>query len=449
MTYCTFFVLLALRCAFATVVIEMPAFDHQSKLTLNEPIKMSSTVTICVRFVIKSSLNKKFMLLSDEAERLRLTLNFLTQSGHVAIDGKEKIFQIPVQDSVVPYSWYHLCLSIDHANLLVVTEGQVWYQSDDNDLVSNTLIKTFLIGHKASPSKRTSNLKGAFSELNIWSKSLTQEDLQEITTNCGPLSSSTVPDTLHWASDVTSTMIYGNVTNQKEVDVCFHSDDAANQIIPLRVTFQEADTLCKQLNAYLDFPPDETSMITDMCFNYFWTPLQKVNQSWIDQTTAKQESDLAWAPDQPNGGELQRCATQSNGLYSDDFCHGSNCFACSWTKTPRFYLRGFDICKDGHSIDHQFILLTSESYNGFFIFKGFKNHFIIYQSLIESWVLAESEMLPKKGQALSNIKAVYKPGDDNPFPTGSKWWSVKTSDCPEGEILLKLTHVSLHFFHAT
>ena len=152
--------------------------------------------------------------------------------------------------------------------------------------------------------------------------------------------------------------------------------------------------------------------------------------------------DHRWAPGQPTGGDLQECTSYHahSGQFYYNQCTYKNCFVCSWKTEPLFSLRG--LCSDTQ-IDHQYVLLPQQIYDGNIFFLGFGSTNIIFSQKIKSWLIVDdqaTDLLKSENIMPKKILGSLQLGKfSNHLPIGTHFWNL-TDKCDK-IMALKLTHV--------
>ena len=131
----------------------------------------------------------------------------------------------------------------------MVVDGQSWYIGNQTMETSNSVkVKEFRLG------SHTHNLEASFegeiSEFNIWSTTLTFEQMKQITSNCGPVEPK--PDILDW-SKVTKSMIKGSSESKEIRDLCYHSIDKKETIVPVLLNQVEALQVCNTMGSKMTY----------------------------------------------------------------------------------------------------------------------------------------------------------------------------------------------------
>ena len=131
----------------------------------------------------------------------------------------------------------------------MVVEGQSWYIGNQTLEASNSVkVKEFMLGSNSH--NLEASFEGELSEFNIWSTTLTFEQMKQITRNCGP--AKPTPDILDW-SKVTKSMIKGSSKYKEIRDLCYHSIDKKETIVPVLLNQAEAMHVCKIMGSKMTY----------------------------------------------------------------------------------------------------------------------------------------------------------------------------------------------------
>ena len=85
----------------------------------------------------------------------------------------------------------------------MVVEGEVWYSGNQTIKTSDSAqVNEFILG--VNPQTKDATFEGKLSEFNVWSSTLSLEEMKQITNRCGSVNPK--PDILDW-SNITESMI--------------------------------------------------------------------------------------------------------------------------------------------------------------------------------------------------------------------------------------------------
>ena len=115
------------------------------------------------------------------------------------------------------------------------------------------------LGSEANSFFAEINFSGALSELNIWSVALSSDQMLSITNNCENNSSNPNPDILNW-SEVTESMIAGEIREVDLMNLCYYSLDATETVVPVFLDQIQAIAACQSLKAN-SYPPQYLEQI--------------------------------------------------------------------------------------------------------------------------------------------------------------------------------------------
>ena len=154
----------------------------------------------------------------------------------------------------------------------------------------------------------------SMSQLNIWSHSMSVQDLIILTEKCENVTPK--PDILDW-SEVTIESFANNstlISDQNEKAICHYLPEPILKHIPIRVPMEKAYDLCQNLGGKMflpkNDPTDQFSRVEwfrEKCGTAIWIPVVKgSNEAWVQYPNkATIAPYLPWDSDDPNGNELQ------------------------------------------------------------------------------------------------------------------------------------------------
>ena len=205
------------------------------------------------------------------------------------------------------------------------------------------------------------------------------------------------------------------------------------RIVPLPVTYNDAELICSQLGDGIPFADnmDEFQILSHTgsrdhldrnCFGSAWTPLQ-----WSSVNSTKWEVShqtvhfLPWAPGEPQREYLDRNCVMTKRLndkyfiYSSD-CHSILCPPCQFFREPIFKMRG--LCPGQNLVDTDYHFLVNE--NNEVLFQGLLGRtYISLNKSNFSWNLRsvkKFEGFEAHFGSTNNIKL---------FPLGLYKWNLK------------------------
>lgn len=420
-----------LKVVASSIVLDFPNQEPVS-LTLENDVQIKDINSFCVKYYWTATSNKhgRFMFASENDSRgLGLKMYMNRGLAFFNKNGLNLLCKIP-EKCLRPYTWNHLCFSFaGDLGYQIACEGQIW-----------SLDRTNLVQTEDNTLKRLSfDWSGHLAEFNIWSKTLSIEEMVEITSSCNnPLQDQ--EDLLPW-SKVTKSKIDGFF---HEENLCSQSENKTSlvqQFQPIKMGIK----LCSLMGGKAITPEPSDPMFQDwpskVCGpdKRLAAPFQQIeNGSWIDVHNGN-VVDLTslWKPSQPNGVGLQPCTTSSNGSkqLTDDECEFECCHACSWNSNPFLQLRGLCSTSD---IDRDYILLPGKEYNDQVVFMGFTTNMIIFSKTWKNWVIVKgsnTSLSEEKMEMVGNCTSKA-----NAIPLGASTWDFL--DCSQSWNV-KLTMVSI------
>ena len=166
-------------------------------------------------------------------------------------------FEIPKDNGIKPYHWHHICIAVSKDMYQVVFDGRMW--SIGNITLKhyeNTYLNELDMG---SPSSQTTysygvHFKGDLSELNIWSKLLSRDDMMKITKSCGQPKPK--PNLLIWSDHIRKTNIVGDHQEREIKELCSFASSKITyfKLIPNLLNQEGALKTCKVLGGILAWP---------------------------------------------------------------------------------------------------------------------------------------------------------------------------------------------------
>ena len=229
--------------------------DKVTKLSLTENVEVNIPLTFCLRFNLQDRISSRFMF-SIKGDKLNFYLNFPSDYGWVRQNGVYILFKIPKDNGIRPFYWHHICISLNEETYWVVVDGHKWSNGTHKiKPFQNISTNEFLMGSSDRlDEKDGGNFVGELSELNIWSNSLSLENLIDITKTCRHPEPD--PDILQWLN-ITNSMLTGDNNHQRTIkQVCSQgkADPSYYKLIPHLQDQDGAMKTCEVLNGQLVSP---------------------------------------------------------------------------------------------------------------------------------------------------------------------------------------------------
>ena len=242
-----------------TVVDLMPSNsaleqDKRTILSLTKHVEINIPLTFCLRFNLQDRISERYMFTSKD-DKLALKLSIPFDYGKVQLNRETTYFKIPKDSGIRPFHWHHICICINEKTFLVVVDGKQWSNGTHKikPFQSISLSQFFMGSMYKLGSLREDNFKGELSELNIWSNSLSMNNLIDITKSCSH--PKPVPDVLQWLN-ITKSMLTGDNHLRKIKQLCLQgiSETTYHKLIPHLQDQNGAMKTCKILHGQLASP---------------------------------------------------------------------------------------------------------------------------------------------------------------------------------------------------
>ena len=231
-----------------------PEKDERALLSLNENVELSIPLTFCLRFNLQDILSSRYMF--DNKDKLALVLRFTQHHGQVVLNGDDLFFMIPKDSGIRPFYWHHICVSLNEKTYWVVVDGQQWSNGTHKmKPFQNVSVNQLFMGSSMDQwAAAADDFIGELSELNIWSNSLSLDNLIFITNSCSY--PKPVPDILQWLN-ITNSMLTGYSNHQRTIKKLCSKGKTETSYHKLIPHFQDQDgalKTCKVLNGQLASP---------------------------------------------------------------------------------------------------------------------------------------------------------------------------------------------------
>ena len=127
MKFVKLFLLSFLWTSWGSLVVDLPQQNDQ-KIFLNfsNDLKLTKIISFCIRFLFTGIQEFRSLFCSEE---FCLKFDISHNYGFVYLKDENLIFKIP-KNSVQPHAWHHFCFSSDGQKYQIITEGNIWYQSN-------------------------------------------------------------------------------------------------------------------------------------------------------------------------------------------------------------------------------------------------------------------------------------------------------------------------------
>ncbi len=203
------------------------------------------------------------------------------------------------------YTWNSFCVSLQLANLFFSINGKEVFNLTEARLPLQIDLSTISLG--------LATFTGQISDLNIWNRSLSHEEIINYSFNCdSDFVEKSNPVILQWSS--ANITIQGNSAEKAAIpkkNVCQQNYDSNPKtkkgILPrfFRCIFNSKQ--CKNLNGQMFYPQNEkdiqsliegagSSLVTNECSGKFWIPFVRSATGWIHESKRRQDEDHSFTP---------------------------------------------------------------------------------------------------------------------------------------------------------
>ena len=248
--------LFSLWYVYATTVINVPN-EKDTFLSFDKNLEVGVPVTVCIRFKLEGYLTNR-VIFSSEGDKFRLSLRPKDDQGWIILNDVAIPFKI-IKHQLQPYTWHHLCFTLDKKSYVVIVDGHQWYESSyASKIPEQTTFNQLQLGsmhYNLYTSGLYEDFKGDLTELNIWDKALSKKEMMELTKSCEIENSS--PDILNWSEDITK-YLSGEVDTSTIVlnQLCSIENQTVERHRIIQVLLDQDDAIhtCNILSGKLAYP---------------------------------------------------------------------------------------------------------------------------------------------------------------------------------------------------
>ena len=322
------------------------SLQENSKVVIGSDAPSPAHFSLCMDFY--SRLDTVRRLLKSNGEDLEIQIDEGGYYIYVLVAG---IWYLVIPESpawVDTVTWESICVAFNSENqaVTVAFRGSIIFtdkQEYPDRKLSSDFLKDIVLGERNSDFK----FIGDITRVNIWSKVLDDEELENIT-NCGSSSFKETPDILHW-DDVEVTVqgdIVGKVVNKYP---CTSASNNVHDVLmpaPAESMYHAVQT-CKVLGGKLYFPSKAEELEPFMkeislklaqssCKSFVWSNF--VKNEYAGNNWTVYESSNTWrhppfhypgwmefSVGQPNGREYEGCAGISLNPDKPNLIHDLQC----------------------------------------------------------------------------------------------------------------------------
>ncbi len=315
--------------------------------------------------------------------------DYSTGNMVVQILGTKHYFQWPSKAllDLQPFVWYVFCTSYDEGENLVsfTVDGQIILkespEQSDQDLMGNGILFS---GMADFP------FVGTITDLNVWNKSLTDNEIQNFVFCKYELNSKL---TYSWATANFSQIgKHNQIVSIPMEDICSHPSPSKLRWFQTPMNYESAIFIGQYLNGEMYLPSNATSLkylftntnLSTICNASFWVPIVRAKENssiWVNGYNKSEEVKyLPWMKGQPNGYPIQNCvkAQLVEYGYNDIEYTSERCFNVYAAKSPIFHLRG--PCVAGDNFDSKYVYNFEAGKSNQYLFQGFSGKSMIIRN---------------------------------------------------------------------
>ena len=251
--------LFSLWYVYGTIVINVPN-EKDTFLSFDKSLEVSVPITVCIRFKLEGYLTNRVIFISKNAN-FGLSLETKYDVGWIKWDKVFVPFKI-IRNLLQPYIWHHLCFALDKKSFAVIVDGQQWYESSfENKISEKTTFNQIQLGSipyidfTSTAYEGNEDFKGELTELNIWDKALSKEEMIELTKTCEI--ANPAPDILNWSNDIALYLSGGEDTSTIAMThLCPKGDHTVEKHRIVQVLLNQDDAIhtCNILNGKVAYP---------------------------------------------------------------------------------------------------------------------------------------------------------------------------------------------------
>ena len=388
---------------------------HTGALIQNEVLSQApKDLTICIDFNIKLVKNSRLLVTNGTND---LEIQIPKTLDRIYTKFKGIWYLTSPNRNIEPYHFGTFCMSYsDEENKIIFAfNGFIIFEKNDHLLRENYLNKQFI--NRLVLGDKTSLLRfsGDITRFNIWSKSLPQHILEKMTSCDGLPSDGGFPDLVDWETAQWN-ISDGIFAKEKSSYPCsFHQRDPIDVLMPYAAeNLHDAIDTCSDLGGKMKAPKSEEEMKKIMrktrekmnnsdCSSYLWLPYkQNLEKRWVhfDGTEESLHPEfyhkpdwLVWEKGQPNGGDLEKCASvflndkSSPFAYDSDCVESDYCYICDFEDITFFNFRG--LCRNLHSVlDLEYLVNMEEVEDNLqqgVVWTGYRKSRIMFDRNLTRW----------------------------------------------------------------
>ena len=443
-------------------ILVIKYFPHQSHENpfvslkpANKYILTSRGYTYCLR-VNFWTWNKNKLILT---ETLALQLDPYTKGTGYVRDGEfTKYFEWKNLLQLSYFSWNSFCVSSYLSNLYLSINGiEVFNVSEGKQETEKIDASTIILG--------SSQFTGQISDLNIWNRSLSPEEILEYSLNCdSDFAQKSSPSILLWS--LANVTIKGNASIKDTIpwkNLCQQNNESRPEtkivLLPDFLSYEFYSKHCQNLNGVMFYPQNEKDIqhlmnsagslaVNNKCSGKFWVPFVRsgsIESGWMYDTKKYQDKEHSfslWMKSKLNETNMKK-----ECMYFDILAQQFINTECSETESLFTYFCSFceidesrlvfklqiDCANSKSNISTDYFLVPQ---NPGYYFSGVSGSTNIRTDDFFNWQLTLVQESNSSVVVVANIK--------DPGPIGVQTWSsqrFKLACKEKSSVIMKLSNV--------
>lgn len=358
-------------------------------IQLNDYNPVSKGYTVCLRFKF-TTWNRKTLIESNNI--ILGLLDYKDGTGFYRNGATRHSFSFKDHLIISPLAWNSMCMLYNAADLLmkVTANGNLIFSATESNKVEFTLSGLrIMLGEEG--------FSGQIADLNIWSRPLTMDEVQEYSLNCTTdLALKSIPEFLVWSKvDIVPKNINTSMISRDKF--CMDLDNVKGETVlqpisgQISSTYAAAYQRCKDLNGAMPIPKNEAELrslkfqmtqnaVVTKCFSNYWVPVKrsiKDESKWIRDilgvTTEMEFTFEPWKKKNLTKTELpQSCLffDLKNKEFNEAVCTKDVvCSLCQISeKRQIFRLQG--LCNDQGLFDTDYFVMKDNRFESTYKFNG-------------------------------------------------------------------------------
>ena len=325
------------------------------KCIIEVPIKSNEAMnefSFCGKYRFKYLRDTELMYMDATSTYVRL-LDFDAKVGIILHHNAGYFFSFKNQ-TLIPDTWQHICLMVSADSITVVLNGEVVFDND-YETKMDPLDTSLWLGGSNVPTKMHRRFEGEMTDLNLWSKTLTINDLILITT--GSKSTGSIPDTAifewnTWKMEGNNPFVEYQILDENNYLFKETYTEREILLIEYMTNFESGNLYCKAFGGKFLVPQNENeikkvkSLLTESLncpSKSAFIGLKKINAKKLVDHDGNIATFVKWSPYEPNGNAYEECINifhTSYGNFNDVNCLNNLCFTCRMAIRHMYNLRG-------------------------------------------------------------------------------------------------------------